>query len=72
VRAYIDARGVTVTFRPPNRDPVTALGGLDLEVGRGEFVSLVGPSGCGKERHSTRMFLPNRPVPRELVGPARA
>ncbi|MFN8222709.1 MAG: ABC transporter ATP-binding protein [Gaiellales bacterium] len=27
---------------------VTALEGIDLEVGRGEFISLIGPSGCGK------------------------
>ena len=27
---------------------VTAINGLDLDVRRGEFVSLVGPSGCGK------------------------
>jgi len=27
---------------------VTALQGIDLEVQRGEFVSLIGPSGCGK------------------------
>jgi NitT/TauT family transport system ATP-binding protein len=26
----------------------TALQGIDLEVGEGEFVSLIGPSGCGK------------------------
>ena len=46
--AYIQAHGITVTFQPPNRPPVTALKELGLEVGRGEFLCLVGPSGCGK------------------------
>lgn len=37
-------RGVGMRF--PNG--VVALDGLDLEVARGEFLSLLGPSGCGK------------------------
>lgn len=45
---YIQAKDINLTFRPKNRDPVTALLGLNLEVGHGEFLSVVGPSGCGK------------------------
>jgi NitT/TauT family transport system ATP-binding protein len=37
-------RGVDKTY--PNG--IRALGGLDLEIRRGEFVALLGPSGCGK------------------------
>jgi NitT/TauT family transport system ATP-binding protein len=45
---FIEARHITLVFRPKNREPVTALQEFSLEVGRGEFVSVVGPSGCGK------------------------
>ncbi len=46
--AYIQARNVNLTFRPPNRAPVSALDGFDIDVEEGEFLSIVGPSGCGK------------------------
>ncbi|MEK7229663.1 MAG: ABC transporter ATP-binding protein [Candidatus Binatota bacterium] len=44
----IQARDISLTFKPKNRDSVTALKELTLDVAKGEFVSLVGPSGCGK------------------------
>jgi NitT/TauT family transport system ATP-binding protein len=40
-------RGVSKEFTT-RRGPVRALDAIDLEVARGEFVSLIGPSGCGK------------------------
>src|SRR5574341_1501610 len=45
---FIQAQNLTLSFRPKNREPVTALTDLSLAVARGEFVSIVGLSGCGK------------------------
>jgi NitT/TauT family transport system ATP-binding protein len=41
----VTARGISKTF---GKGGVTALQDIDLEVSRGEFISLIGPSGCGK------------------------
>src|SRR5499426_911734 len=46
--SLIQARNITLSFRPKNRESVTALNNFTIEVAKGEFVSIVGPSGCGK------------------------
>jgi NitT/TauT family transport system ATP-binding protein len=43
----ISVRDVTKIYSS-SRGEVTSLSGVDLDVARGEFVTLVGPSGCGK------------------------
>lgn len=45
---FIKAQNITLSFKSKNRDAVTALDRFELEIRKGEFVSVVGPSGCGK------------------------
>src|SRR6185437_136283 len=47
----VDPAGYVVSLRDVTKaydNGVMALGPIDIEVRRGEFVSLLGPSGCGK------------------------
>ncbi|SFA87510.1 NitT/TauT family transport system ATP-binding protein [Poseidonocella pacifica] len=47
VQNIISARNVDLTFQTAD-GPIHALKGVDLAIGKGEFVSFIGPSGCGK------------------------
>ncbi len=46
--AALEAVGLATTFRARNGTLAKAVDGVDLTVGRGEVVALVGESGCGK------------------------
>lgn len=44
---YLDISGVSIEF-PSKSGPFKALDKVDLKIDRGEFISLIGHSGCGK------------------------
>jgi NitT/TauT family transport system ATP-binding protein len=45
--ALVELRGVKLAYNL-GRDSTLAVDGLDMRIGKGEFVAVVGPSGCGK------------------------
>src|SRR6202166_5101015 len=54
----VSPRGVTNVYD----SGMSALGPLDLDVRKGEFVSLLGPSGCGKSTALRLIAGPNAPT----------
>ena len=44
---YVSMRGLGKTYRSPRGD-IEALRDIELDIGEGEFLSVLGPSGCGK------------------------
>lgn len=55
-------RGVTKTFNPGTPSVLTVIPGLDMDVARGEFVSVVGASGCGKSTLMNIIGLLDKPT----------
>src|SRR5690606_34026870 len=51
---YLTIKGIEKSFPHKEKGTLKELDGIELEVEKGQFVSIVGPSGCGK---STLLYL---------------
>ena len=61
VQPFIEVRGLEYAYSLEGGGHVTALQGIDLTIGRGEFVALIGPNGSGKStlaRHFDGLLVP--------------
>lgn len=47
MNSYLDLDHISITF-PTDNGPLNVLDGVNLQVRQGEFISLIGHSGCGK------------------------
>jgi len=63
----IELRGTSKVFRSPSGTPHTAVRDLDLTVERGEFVAVVGPTGCGKSTTLTLVSGLEEPTEGEVL-----
>jgi ABC-type nitrate/sulfonate/bicarbonate transport system ATPase subunit len=48
LNVLIEVHNVTRIYRDTNGNPVYALKEVNLDIHKGEFISIIGPSGCGK------------------------
>ncbi len=60
-RPVIEVKDLSVTFRGRGRAPARALDGVNMAIGRGEIVAVVGESGCGKTTLGRSMLGLQRP-----------
>src|SRR5699024_3181762 len=51
---YLEIQGIEKSFPHKDKGTVKVLDNINLEIEKGQFVSIVGPSGCGK---STMLYL---------------
>ncbi|MEV4438190.1 ABC transporter ATP-binding protein [Streptomyces sp. NPDC049577] len=63
----IELRGAGKEFRTPSGARHVAVRDLDLTVGRGEFVAVVGPTGCGKSTTLTLVSGLEEPTEGEVL-----
>ncbi|MHA3019050.1 ABC transporter ATP-binding protein [Mycobacterium sp. BMJ-28] len=57
----LSVRGLSKSFRAAGGKKLHALDGIDLELGRGETLGLVGESGCGKSTLARTLMMLERP-----------
>lgn len=58
---FIEIRGASYTYYPHAENPPLALDGIDLEIGAGEYMAIVGHNGSGKStlaKHLNALLLP--------------
>ena len=65
--SVLEARNLEVTFRGRGNQTARAVDGVDLSLGRGEIVALVGESGCGKTTLSRALLGLERPSGGEIL-----
>ncbi len=63
----LQARGLEVTFRGRGNRSARAVDGVDLSLGHGEIVALVGESGCGKTTLSRTLLGLEKPSGGEVL-----